>query len=54
MVLHDFSDPWLECAKLFNYLRITAGANVAFGVFALSFVYLRIWVFPRHIIKATL
>jgi hypothetical protein len=54
MVLHDFSDPWMECAKLFNYLRITSGSNIAFSIFALSFFYLRVWVFPRYIIKATL
>ncbi|PJF19336.1 hypothetical protein PSACC_00854 [Paramicrosporidium saccamoebae] len=54
MLLHDLSDPWMEAAKLFNYLDIQLGANICFSVFALSFVYLRDYVFPRHIIKATL
>lgn len=53
MVLHDFSDPWMEAAKLFNYLDMELGANLCFSFFALSFYYLRVYIFPRYIIKAT-
>lgn len=53
MVLHDFSDPWMEAAKLFNYVGTIWGANLCFVVFALSFVFLRVYIFPRHIIAAT-
>lgn len=53
MVLHDFSDPWMEAAKLFNYSAISWAANLCFVVFATSFVYLRVYIFPTYIISAT-
>lgn len=53
MMLHDFSDPWMEAAKLFNYVSIAWGANICFTVFALSFFYLRDYIFPRYLIGAT-
>lgn len=53
MSLHDFSDPWMEAAKLFNYASITIGANICFTIFALSFIYLRVYIYPAYIISAT-
>lgn len=54
MFLHDFSDPWMETAKLFNYCLMPSVANSCFMVFASSFLYLRAYIFPRYVIRATL
>lgn len=54
IVLHDLSDPLMEAAKLFNYVGNEMGANIFFVLFALSFFYLRLWIYPSQIILATL
>ena len=53
VVLHDISDPLMETAKLFNYADNQLGANLFFVIFALSFFYLRLWIYPSRIILAT-
>lgn len=52
-VLHDISDPLMEAAKLFNYAQITVMSHVFFILFALSFFFLRVFIFPTQIIRAT-
>ena len=54
VVLHDISDPIMETAKLFNYVDNQLMANVFFVLFAASFFYLRLWIFPSQIILSTL
>lgn len=51
MILHDIADPWMEVAKIANYLGNTPVANTAFIVFALIFVISRVYVFPKYIIS---
>ncbi len=53
VLLHDVSDPLMEIAKLFNYAGVAVGSHIFFGLFALSFFYLRVWIFPTQIIRAT-
>ena len=50
MLLHDAADPLMEMAKMFLYCKQEALANVSLGLFTVTFMYLRNWVFPRHII----
>lgn len=57
MVLHDFSDIFLELAKCFNYTkdqhpRFSKGADVAFVVFAVSFFYLRLYIYPTRVLTS--
>uniref|UniRef100_A0A1D1YSZ3 LAG1 longevity assurance 2 n=1 Tax=Anthurium amnicola TaxID=1678845 RepID=A0A1D1YSZ3_9ARAE len=51
LALHDASDVFLEAAKLFKYSEREMGASVCFGLFALSWVSLRLIFFPFWIIK---
>ena len=58
MVLHDVSDIFLEIAKCFNYSqkehpRLSVGADVSFIIFALSFFFLRLLVFPYRVVYST-
>lgn len=53
MVLHDCSDIFLEVAKCFNYSQkkhpaFSTGADVAFVVFAVTFFYLRLYIYPTR------
>ena len=57
MVLHDFSDVFLEVAKCFNYSKdahpkFAVGADVAFVVFAISFFYLRLYIYPTRVLTS--
>ena len=57
MALYDVSDIFLEIAKCFNYSqrlhpRLSTGADVSFFVFATSFFYLRLYVFPVRIVHS--
>lgn len=59
MLLHDFSDIFLEGAKCFNYSQkhipaLSTGADVAFVVFALSFFYLRLYIYPTRVLSSML
>eukprot|EP00897_Mesotaenium_endlicherianum_P002275 jgi/Mesen1/2075/ME000151S01335 len=53
LALHDFSDILLEGAKLFKYAGNEAIASVLFGLFALSWLLLRLVYFPFWIIWST-
>jgi len=50
LLLHDFSDVWLEFAKLFNYVNEkTAWKDVFFGIFAFFFLVCRLILYPQLI-----
>lgn len=54
MLLHDISDIFLEAAKLARYAEKEAAALYLFVVFAISWVILRVILFPAAIIVRTL
>ncbi|KAF6262816.1 TLC domain-containing protein [Scenedesmus sp. NREL 46B-D3] len=54
MLLHDVSDIFLEAAKLARYADKEAAALYLFVAFAVSWVILRVVLFPRVIIVRTL
>ncbi|KAK6136903.1 hypothetical protein DH2020_029348 [Rehmannia glutinosa] len=53
LALHDASDVFMEAAKIFKYSKIELGASVCFGLFALSWLVLRLIFFPFWVIRAT-
>ncbi|KAL3687661.1 hypothetical protein R1sor_013970 [Riccia sorocarpa] len=53
LALHDISDIFLESAKLCKYSGSELGASVLFGLFALSWLLLRLIYFPFWIIRST-
>ncbi|XP_061350990.1 ceramide synthase LOH2 isoform X2 [Gastrolobium bilobum] len=53
LALHDASDVFLEAAKVFKYSGKEFGASVCFGLFAISWLILRLIFFPFWVIKAT-
>ncbi|CAA0826459.1 LAG1 longevity assurance homolog 2 [Striga hermonthica] len=53
LALHDASDVFLEAAKVFKYSGKELGASLCFGLFALSWVVLRLVFFPFWVIRST-
>lgn len=53
LAVHDASDVFLEGAKMFKYSGKELGASVAFGMFAVSWLILRLLIFPFWVIRAT-
>ncbi|CAL9059378.1 unnamed protein product [Musa banksii] len=53
LALHDTSDVFLEAAKLFKYSEKEMAASLCFGLFALSWLILRLVYFPFWIIKSS-
>lgn len=53
LALHDASDVFMEAAKVFKYSEKELGASVCFGLFALSWLILRLIFFPFWVISAT-
>ncbi|KAG0554778.1 hypothetical protein KC19_12G118100 [Ceratodon purpureus] len=53
LALHDVSDVFMEAAKLCKYSGSEVGASIAFGLFVLSWVLLRLIYFPFWIIWST-
>ncbi|XP_010546466.1 PREDICTED: LAG1 longevity assurance homolog 2-like [Tarenaya hassleriana] len=53
LALHDASDVFMESAKVFKYSENELGASVCFGLFALSWLLLRLVFFPFWVIWAT-
>jgi hypothetical protein len=53
LALHDASDVFLETAKLCKYTEKELGASLFFGLFAISWLLLRLIYFPFWIIKAS-
>jgi ceramide synthetase len=55
--LHDISDVFLESAKCFNYASKAKGhelfsiiSNILFGIFAISFLVLRLILYPKLVV----
>ncbi|KAF9764721.1 Ceramide synthase 2 [Nosema granulosis] len=46
MALHDISDPFLESAKLFIYLKEKITADIIFTLFSIIFIISRLFIFP--------
>ncbi|KAI3448107.1 hypothetical protein Pfo_004772 [Paulownia fortunei] len=53
LALHDASDVFLEAAKVFKYSGKELGASVCFGLFALSWLVLRLIFFPFWVIRSS-
>lgn len=53
LALHDASDVFMEAAKIFKYSDKELGASVCFGLFAISWLLLRLIFFPFWIIRAS-
>ncbi|KAH8498467.1 hypothetical protein Peur_073646 [Populus x canadensis] len=53
LALHDASDVFLEAAKVFKYSGKELRASVFFGLFAISWLVLRLIFFPFWVIRAT-
>ncbi|KAJ0076624.1 hypothetical protein Patl1_36135 [Pistacia atlantica] len=53
LALHDASDVFLEAAKVFKYSENELGASVFFGLFAISWLVLRLVFFPFWVIKSS-
>lgn len=53
LALHDANDVFMEAAKVFKYSEKELGASVFFGLFALSWLILRLIFFPFWVISAT-
>jgi len=53
LALHDTSDVFLETAKLCKYTEKELGASLFFGLFAISWLLLRLIYFPFWIIKTS-
>ncbi|KAL6907521.1 hypothetical protein ACP4OV_002560 [Aristida adscensionis] len=53
LALHDASDVFLETAKLCKYTEKELGASLFFGLFAISWLVLRLIYFPFWIIKTS-
>ncbi|KAI4318615.1 hypothetical protein MLD38_032294 [Melastoma candidum] len=53
LALHDASDVFLEAAKVFKYSENEVGASILFGLFAISWVVLRLVIFPFWVIRAS-
>lgn len=50
LLLHDVADPFLELAKIFNYLQYKSVAEFVFFIFSFVFFVTRILIFPFYLI----
>ncbi|VFQ72537.1 unnamed protein product [Cuscuta campestris] len=50
LALHDASDVFMEAAKVFKYSEKEFGASLFFGLFAVSWLVLRLVIFPFWVI----
>ncbi|KAJ9175318.1 hypothetical protein P3X46_013883 [Hevea brasiliensis] len=53
LALHDASDVFMEAAKVFKYSGKELGASICFGLFAISWLTLRLIFFPFWVIKTS-
>ncbi|KAJ6822305.1 ASC1-like protein 3 [Iris pallida] len=53
LALHDACDVFLEAAKVFKYSEKEMAASTCFGLFAVSWLVLRLIFFPFWVIKAS-
>lgn len=54
LLIHDISDIFLELAKLCNYSKRENQSMVWFAVFLISWIVLRVVIFPAFVIRSTL
>ncbi|XP_042533640.1 ceramide synthase 5 [Dipodomys spectabilis] len=54
LCLHDFSDCWLEAAKLANYAKYQRLCDTLFVIFSAVFMITRLGLFPFWILNTTL
>jgi ceramide synthetase len=52
MLLHDINDVLLETAKILNYAAFESASTLVFVCFMVSWVVLRICIFPLYIINS--
>ncbi|KAI5173474.1 hypothetical protein PAEPH01_2010, partial [Pancytospora epiphaga] len=50
LILHDIADPWLEIAKVNLTLKNSKTADVCFFIFMMTFIILRIGIYPYFIV----
>ena len=53
LALHDACDIFLEAAKVFKYSGVEMGASICFGLFAVTWLLLRLLFFPFWVIKSS-
>ncbi|KAK0580301.1 hypothetical protein LWI29_000492 [Acer saccharum] len=53
LALHDTSDVFMEAAKVLKYSEKELGASAFFGLFAVSWLVLRLIFFPFWVIRST-
>ncbi|KAK6916449.1 TRAM/LAG1/CLN8 homology domain [Dillenia turbinata] len=53
LALHDASDVFMEAAKVFKYSEKELAASVFFGFFAVSWLILRLIIFPFWVIRSS-
>lgn len=51
LALHDITDPLLEGAKVALRLEYKRVANAVFGLFAVAFFVLRLWIYPFYLLR---
>jgi len=54
LLLSDIADPFLEMAKMLNYLKKEPASTITFAMFFLSFVGVRLIIFPAYAIYPSL
>jgi len=54
LIIFDCSDPLLELAKLCKYVKRDQLAEIVFGVFTLTWVFTRCFLFPSRVLYSTL
>jgi len=50
LVVHDFSDIFLELAKLFHYAKLNTPCDIVFGIFVVAWIFTRLGLFPTWIL----
>ncbi|KAK8952602.1 ASC1-like protein 3 [Platanthera zijinensis] len=53
LALHDTSDVFMEAGKVCKYSEKEIGASLCFGCFAITWLFLRLIIFPFWMIKAS-
>lgn len=54
LLLHDIADPFLELAKTTRYIGLHKACDWFFGLFAILFIFTRLFYFPGIILKSTM
>jgi len=50
LVVHDFSDIFLELAKMFHYAKLNTACDIIFGIFVVAWCITRLGLFPTWIL----